>query len=57
MGGEGSIVGAMIGALVMASLDNGMSLLNTMPFWQYIVKGLILVLAVWIDIETKKKKA
>lgn len=57
MGGEGSVTGAVIGALVMASLDNGMSLLNTMPFWQYIVKGLILVIAVWIDVETKNKKA
>ena len=55
MGGTGSIGGAMIGALVMASLDNGLSMMNTPTFWQFIVKGLILVLAVWIDIATKTR--
>jgi D-xylose transport system permease protein len=54
-GGMGSIPAAVIGAFVMASLDNGMSLMNTENFWQYIVKGFILVFAVWIDITTKKK--
>ncbi len=49
MGGIGSIKGAVTGALIMASLDNGMSMLNTETFWQYIVKGGILVLAVWMD--------
>ena len=56
-GGLGSVVGAVIGALIMTSLDNGMSLLNTENFWQYIVKGMILVFAVYIDIVTKKKSA
>ncbi len=56
IGGVGSIPGAVIGALVMASLDNGMSLMNTENFWQYIVKGLILIVAVWIDIASKKKE-
>ena len=54
-GGLGTIPGAIIGALVMCSLDNGMSLMNTENFWQYIVKGLILVIAVFVDIVTKKK--
>lgn len=57
VGGEGYVLGAVIGALVMASLDNGMSLMNAQSHWQYIVKGMILLFAVWIDIETKKKKA
>lgn len=56
MGGTGTIVGAVIGALVMASLDNGMSLMNLESFWQYIVKGAILVLAVYVDIYTRQKK-
>ncbi|MCE5285999.1 MAG: sugar ABC transporter permease [Pelosinus sp.] len=56
MGGVGSVAGAIVGALVMASLDNGMSMLNIETFWQYIVKGSILVLAVWVDIATKNKK-
>jgi D-xylose transport system permease protein len=55
MGGTGSIVGSIVGALVMVSLDNGMSMMNIQPFWQYIVKGMILVLAVWMDISAKKK--
>lgn len=55
MGGIGSVGGALVGALVMASLDNGMSMLNIETFWQFIVKGAILVLAVWVDIATKNK--
>jgi D-xylose transport system permease protein len=55
MGGVGTIFGAIIGALVMASLDNGMSLMNLDVTWQYIVKGSILLLAVWVDIASRKK--
>lgn len=54
IGGKGKIVGALIGALIMASIDNGMSMMNIETFWQYIVKGLILIVAVWIDISSKK---
>jgi D-xylose transport system permease protein len=57
MGGSGTVMGAIIGALVMASLMNGMSVLNMPIFWQYIVKGLILVIAVLFDIQSKKKTA
>ena len=55
MGGKGKIVGAIIGALIMASIDNGMSMMNIGAYWQYIVKGLILILAVWVDIVSKSK--
>jgi len=55
MGGSGSVTGALIGALIMASIDNGMSMLNASPFWQYVVKGLILLIAVWFDITSKNK--
>lgn len=54
-GGRGTIFGAMIGALIMASLDNGMSLMNTSSNYQYIVKGLVLILAVWMDVKSKKQ--
>jgi D-xylose transport system permease protein len=54
-GGIGTVFGAIIGALVMASLDNGMSLMNLPIMMQYIVKGMILLVAVWVDISTKKK--
>jgi D-xylose transport system permease protein len=53
-GGVGTIPGAILGALVMASLDNGMSMMNTEAFWQFIIKGFILLIAVWFDIKTKK---
>ena len=49
-GGVGTVHGALIGALIMASLDNGMSMLGIEAFWQMIVKGSILLLAVWIDV-------
>jgi D-xylose transport system permease protein len=54
-GGIGKIPGVVIGALVMASLDNGMSLMNLENFWQFIVKGMVLILAVWADTATKAK--
>ena len=55
MGGEGFIYGGVVGALVMGSLDNGMSLLNLDATWQYIVKGLVLLLAVWVDMVTRRR--
>lgn len=55
MGGKGTIFGALVGSLVMASLENGMSVLNMAPFWQFIIKGLVLVIAVYMDISNKKK--
>ena len=52
-GGAGTVHGALVGALVMASLDNGMSMLDVDTYWQMIVKGLILTLAVWMDVVTR----
>ncbi|MHC4943618.1 MAG: sugar ABC transporter permease [Planctomycetota bacterium] len=57
MGGKGSILGAILGGLVMASLDNGMSLMNVEIFWQQIIKGLVLLFAVWLDISIRGRKA
>lgn len=54
-GGVGSVAGAVMGAFIMASLDNGMSMLDVLTFWQYIVKGAILLLAVWMDTATKQR--
>jgi D-xylose transport system permease protein len=39
----------------MASLDNGMSLMNMDITFQYVIKGLILLLAVWVDMAQRKK--
>ncbi|MET0210151.1 MAG: sugar ABC transporter permease [Burkholderiaceae bacterium] len=52
-GGAGTVHGALVGALVMASLDNGMSMLDVDTYWQMIVKGAILTLAVWLDVATR----
>lgn len=55
-GGIGTVFGAMIGGLVMASINNGMSLMNLDISFQYVIKGLVLILAVWFDISTRKAK-
>jgi D-xylose transport system permease protein len=57
LGGEGTVFGAIIGALIMQSLGNGMQMLNINSNLQYMIKGLVLILAVWADISNKKKKA
>ena len=55
-GGIGKVAGAILGGLIMATIDNGMSMMNLDASWQYIVKGAILVAAVWFDIRTNKKR-
>lgn len=55
MGGRGRVAGALLGALVMASLDNGMSLLSVENATQYIIKGAVLVAAVGFDMAGRKK--
>jgi D-xylose transport system permease protein len=55
MGGRGTVFGACLGALFMASLDNGMSLKNVPDFTQDIVKGAILVTAVGLDMLGRKR--
>ncbi len=55
MGGRGTIFGACLGALIMASLDNGMSLLNVKDYMQDIIKGSILVAAVGLDMMGRKQ--
>jgi D-xylose transport system permease protein len=55
MGGRGRVAGALLGALVMASLDNGMSLLSVENATQYIIKGMVLVAAVGFDMAGRRK--
>lgn len=57
MGGQGSIAGAVVGALIMASLLNGMSVMNMPVFWQFIIRGLVLIFAVYVDVSTQKRQA
>lgn len=56
LGGVGTIFGAMIGGLIMASLTNGLQMLNVPAAYQYIVKGAVLILAVFIDVYFKKNR-
>nr|WP_202404955.1 ribose ABC transporter permease [Shimazuella alba] len=48
-GGKGSILGTLIGALIIGVLNNGLNLLNVSPFYQLVVKGFVILLAVLID--------
>ncbi|TVQ21645.1 MAG: sugar ABC transporter permease, partial [Spirochaetaceae bacterium] len=54
-GGVGTIIGAIVGGLVMGVINNGMSLMNIGADWQYVVKALVLLLAVFYDIYTRRK--
>ena len=55
-GGIGTIGGTVIGAFIIGILNNGMSLLGVPTFYQLIIKGLIIILAVWFDVLQKGKK-
>ncbi|QVK18341.1 sugar ABC transporter permease [Mycoplasmatota bacterium] len=55
-GGVGKVTGAIIGALVMASLSNGMNLMNVGISWQYVIRGSVLVTAVIFDVMTRNMK-
>jgi ribose transport system permease protein len=48
-GGRGSIWGTVLGAVIIGVLNNGLVLLNVSPFWQQVVKGVVILLAVIID--------
>jgi putative multiple sugar transport system permease protein len=56
-GGTGTVGGAVIGAIFMGVLNNGMSILGVDSNWQKAVKGLVLLLAVLFDVMSKKRKA
>ena len=54
LGGSGTIFGALVGALIMTSLNTGLQMMNVAPAWQYVLRGFVLVLAVVIDVYFKK---
>jgi ribose transport system permease protein len=54
-GGRGSILGTVLGCLIIGVLNNGLVLLEVSPFWQQVIKGLVILVAVAVDkIGTKK---
>jgi len=54
-GGIGSVIGVIVGGLVMSAINNGMTLMNLPYHYQLVVKALILLLAVFYDIYTRRK--
>jgi D-xylose transport system permease protein len=56
LGGEGTIFGAMIGALIMTSLTNGLQIMNVPAAWQYVLQGVVLVIAVLGDVYLKRNR-
>jgi ribose transport system permease protein len=55
-GGRGSIMGTVLGAIIIGVLNNGLVLLNVTPFWQQVVKGAVILLAVIIDKANSKSE-
>lgn len=54
-GGVGTVLGAVIGGLVLGVLNNGMSLVGIGPDWQQVIKGLVLLAAVGFDVWNKRR--
>lgn len=48
-GGRGSVLGTVVGCLIIGVLNNGLFLLNVSPFWQQVIKGFVILIAVAID--------
>lgn len=55
-GGYGKIGGTLIGGLIIGVLNNGLNLLNVNSFWQYVIKGIVILLAVFIDYIRQENK-
>ena len=55
-GGKGSIWGTVVGAIIIGVLNNGLVLLNVSPFWQQVVKGAVILIAVVIDKANSKSE-
>ena len=54
-GGVGKVIGAVVGALIMGVMNNGMSIVGVGIDWQQVIKGLVLLAAVIFDVYNKNK--
>jgi len=54
-GGEGTILGTIIGALIMGVLKNGLNLMNVSQFWQQVAMGIVVIGAVYLDIVRRRR--
>jgi ribose transport system permease protein len=54
-GGRGSIIGTVLGCLIIGVLNNGLVLLEVSPFWQQVIKGLVILIAVALDKTTSRE--
>ena len=55
-GGVGTMPGTLIGALIIGVLNNGMNMLSVPYFYQLIVKGVVIIIAVWLDVRAKRRQ-
>ncbi|MEN3929467.1 ABC transporter permease [Microvirga sp. W0021] len=55
-GGAGTMVGTLLGAILIGVINNGMSLMNVEYFYQLIAKGIVIILAVYLDVRSKKAR-
>jgi ribose transport system permease protein len=55
-GGVGTMIGTLIGALIIGVMNNGMNMLSVPYFYQLIVKGLVILIAVYLDVRSKRAK-
>ncbi|AWN15649.1 Ribose ABC transport system, permease protein RbsC [Salinisphaera sp. LB1] len=55
-GGRGSIAGALFGVILLGTIDNGLTILNVSPFYQHIIRGFIIILAVFLDTIASRRK-
>jgi D-xylose transport system permease protein len=54
-GGRGTVMGVLFGALIITTLLNGMTLLAVSPEKKLIARGLVLIIAVWLDVTLSRK--
>ena len=55
-GGNGKVSGTLLGALILQTISNGMTLLSIQSYWQMVIKGIVLIIAVLIDVMRSKKR-